>query len=179
MAKEIRTIARPYAEAIFDLGKKRDNLEQWREILMFLSSLVEHPDFEVVIRNPHVDEKTLKTIVLDIAGERLSEEAANLVRVMISNRRLGVVSAVRDLYLELLDRHKGMLKVQVRSAQALTATQKKSLATALKAKFGSDIEINAEKDPSLIGGVHIRAGDTVIDGSIKGRLQQLASEFGL
>jgi F-type H+-transporting ATPase subunit delta len=75
--------------------------------------------------------------------------------------------------------YQGALDVEVTSAFALTPAEKKQLAEALKRKLGREIRITSEKDPKLIGGIRVRAGDMVIDGSVSGQLSKLANELGI
>jgi len=124
------------------------------------------------------DEKIME-LVLDIAGDRLSEEGANLVRLLVENDRLGIVAQVAQQFEELKSREQGRLDVLVTTAFPLSETQSGIIAGALKAKLGREINITSVEDPELIGGMHIRAGDLVIDGSVQGQLKQLANELGI
>jgi F-type H+-transporting ATPase subunit delta len=179
MAGEATTIARPYAEAVFARAKESDKLDLWSEMLIFLADVVDEPAMAGVIANPKFDKASLTELMLEIGGGRLNEEGQNLVKLLIQNGRLPILRNVVELFEQLKAEDQSVLKVHVRSAYALQAAQEKQIAEALKAKLGRDIIITSEKDPELIGGIHIRAGDMVIDGSVSGRLQQLANELGI
>ena len=179
MAGDITTIARPYAEAIFERADETGKLALWSEMLELLAAVVVDPNLAGVVNNPLFDRADLTSLMLDIGGGRLTDEGANLVKLLIQNGRLTLLPEITRLFDELKAEKDRLLKVHVVSAYALKPAQEKQLAEALKQRLGRDVSITSEKDPELIGGVHIRAGDTVIDGSVRGRLQQLANELGI
>ena len=179
MAADATTIARPYAEAVFAHADQAGNLDLWSEMLSFLAAVVSDPAVAPVIGNPLVDRQSLTDLLLEIAGERVNEEGGNLIRLLVRNGRLSVVPEIEALFEELKAEKQRVLSVHVTTAFALKPAQEKLIAEALKAKLGRDVTITSEKDADLIGGVHIRAGDLVIDGSVRGKLQQLANELGI
>ena len=179
MAVEESTIARPYAEAIFSRAKESDALGEWSSALDFLAAVVADPRVSAMIADPKVDGETLAKLMQEISGEQVLAEAGNLVRLLIDNGRLANLPAIREQFEGLKQQAEGTVKVTVTSAYVVHAAEKNAIANALKARLGKEVEITTEKDPSLIGGVRIRAGDLVIDGSIQGRLRQLATEFGI
>ncbi|MDJ0807379.1 MAG: F0F1 ATP synthase subunit delta [Gammaproteobacteria bacterium] len=179
MAGDATTIARPYAEAIFARADETGKLDLWAEMLEFMSAAVSDKTLAGIVANPLFDREDLSTLMLDVGGGRLNDEGANLIKLLTVNGRLSILPEITELFEELKAEKDRMLKVHVVSAYALQATQEKQLAEALKKKLGREVTITSEKDPALIGGVHIRAGDTVIDGSVKGQLQQLANELGI
>jgi F-type H+-transporting ATPase subunit delta len=179
MAGDTTTIARPYAEAVFARADETDKLDLWSEMLELLSAVVLDPRMAGAAANPLFDREDLANLMLEIGGGRLTDEGANLVKLLIHNSRLTLLPEIARLFDELKAEKDRMLKVHVISAFALKPAQEKQLAESLKKKLGREVSITSEKDPELIGGVHIRAGDMVIDGSVRGRLQQLANELGI
>jgi F-type H+-transporting ATPase subunit delta len=179
MAGDTTTIARPYAEAVFARADETDKLDLWSEMLELLSAVVLDPRMAGAAANPLFDREDLASLMLEIGGGRLTDEGANLVKLLIHNSRLTLLPEIARLFDELKAEKDRMLKVHVISAFALKPAQEKQLAESLKKKLGREVSITSEKDPELIGGVHIRAGDMVIDGSVRGRLQQLANELGI
>ena len=179
MAGEATTIARPYAEAIFARAKETEGFQAWADTLEFLSGVVSDRVMKRVIRDPKLDQESLTGLLFDIGGERLNYEAQNLVRLLVENDRLSVVPEIAVIYEQLKAESERKIEAVVRSPFDLTDGQAAQVAAALKAKLGRDVTIQAKKDPTLIGGLHIRAGDLVIDGSISGKLQQLAHELGI
>jgi F-type H+-transporting ATPase subunit delta len=179
MAGEVTTIARPYAEAAFKRAVESDKLGQWSDALGLLAAVVQDPAMAGLIANPKVDKAQLVGLVFDIVGDKLDDEAKNLVRIMAENDRLIVMPAVSTLFEDSKNAQQGTLDVQVTAAFAMDVAQESALADALKAKLGREVRITSEQDPELIGGVRIRAGDMVIDGSVRGQLAQLANELGI
>jgi len=132
-----------------------------------------------MIANPRLGKQQSLELLLDLGGEGLSAEARNLVKLLTENGRLQVLPEIATLFDKLKSEHEGSIEVQILSAYAIEADQQAKLAAALKSKLGKDVHITSEQDPSLLGGVKIRAGDLVIDGTIKGRIARLATEFGI
>lgn len=179
MAADAITIARPYAEAVFTHAQESGKLDPWSEMLSFLSQVVSDPAVAPIIGNPLIDRQALTDLLLEIGGDHINDEGGNLIRLLVQNGRLVLVPEIESLFETLKADKERTLNVLVTSAYALKPEQEKTIAEALKAKLGRDITISSEKNPDLIGGVHIRAGDLVIDGSVRGKLQQLANELGI
>jgi len=179
MAGERTTIARPYAEAVFARARETDKLDLWSEMLTFLEAVVTDPDILGMIASPKVGREHLAQLLLDIAGGRLSDEGQNLVRILTENRRLELLPEIASLFQDLKAAAEGAIDVHVISAYVVNAAEQRRLTEALKARLGREVRLTTEKDPSLIGGAVIRAGDLVIDGSVQGRIRQLATELGI
>jgi F-type H+-transporting ATPase subunit delta len=179
MSQDLITIARPYAEAVFARALETGKLDEWGETLEFLAVVAGDEAVADIIANPAVDHERKTGLLLDIGEGHLSDEARNLVHLLVENDRLTVLPEIASLFQQLKSEHDGAIEVEVVSAYALEPELEKELADALKQKLGRDVHIISGKDPSLIGGVRIRAGDMVIDGSVAGALSQLANELGI
>lgn len=179
MSVDLITIARPYAEAVFARAIETDTLDKWAEMLDFLATVVSDPAVADIIVNPAVEHERRLQLLLDIGGEQLSEEGQNLLRVLVENNRLPALPDIATLFHHLKSEHDGAIDVEIVSAYALKPDAEKELATALKKKLGREVNISSSKDPALIGGVRIRAGDMVVDGSVAGAVSQLANELGI
>ncbi|RMG34404.1 MAG: F0F1 ATP synthase subunit delta [Gammaproteobacteria bacterium] len=179
MAGDATTIARPYAEAVFQRALETDKLDLWTEMLAFLGTAVEDPQLSRVLGSPQLTREQKAQLVLDIAGGRLSGEGENLVRLLAENGRLALLPEIASLYEARKAEHEGTVEVDVTTAYPLKPAQEQVLSEALKAKLGREVRIHSHEDPELIGGFRLRAGDMVIDGSVAGQLQQLAHELGL
>ncbi len=148
-----------------------------QDVLDLLGTVASKPEVASLIDNPLLPPKRVQELMLEIGGERLDEEGKNLVKVLVQSDRLSLLPDIAALYERLKRERQGVLQVQVTSAYTLNQAQKKALAGVLKQRLDRDIEINAERDPGLIGGILIRAGDLVIDGSVRGQLHKLANEL--
>lgn len=179
MAVENTTIARPYAEAVFACAQASKSLDKWSDMLGLLAEIVPDPRVASLISNPKIDRETLSRLMLDIGGERLDSEGQNLVRVLVKNQRLNFIPEVAELYEGLKNESMGSLEVQIQSPYPIDPAQQEQLAKALEKRLQREIKISSEQDPSLIGGLRIRAGDFTIDGSVQGQLHQLATELGI
>jgi F-type H+-transporting ATPase subunit delta len=177
MPQEKITIARPYAEAVLSRALETETLDRWSEMLGLLSALIQSPELAALIDNPELSRDQVEAALLEICGTLLNEEGQNLLRILVRNRRLLILPDIAALYEQLKRECQGTLQVQICSAYALDESQKHALADALKERLQRDIEISSEQDSSLIGGVLIRAGDLVIDGSVRGQLHQLANQL--
>ncbi len=177
MAGEKTTIARPYAEAVFSLAEQSGTLDQWSEMLELLASIAGDAKVAEIIEDPNFASEQIAALLLDVAEDSLNTEGANLLRVLAENDRLAFLPEIRELFETRKSESQGSMEVHVASAYALQAAETRALAEALSKKLGKVVNITSEKDPSLIGGAVIRAGDLVIDGSVRGRLAQLAGEL--
>ncbi len=179
MAGDASTIARPYAEAVFARAVETNKLDLWSDILDLLATAVRNPALAGLVASPKLDSAQMTELMLDIGGARLSDEGQNLVRVLVANRRLSVLPEIASHFEVRKAEHQGSLDVQVQSAFAMQPDQIQHLAQALSRKLGREINITSAENPELIGGFRLRAGDMVIDGSVSGRLGQLANELGI
>ncbi len=179
MAGENLTIARPYAEAVFGRARECDKLDHWSDTLGLLAAIVQDERVAVAITNPKFESDQQVSLLLDICGEHLDMEGQNLVRLLVRNGRLGVLPEIASIYEGLKNESQGRLDVEVVSAYKMTKAQENTLAAALKKRLDRDIRVTSKINHDLIGGVIIRAGDLVIDGSVQGRLRKLATELGI
>ncbi|MBU0500679.1 MAG: F0F1 ATP synthase subunit delta [Gammaproteobacteria bacterium] len=179
MAGEKKTIARPYAAAAFAVATSSGTIAQWSEMLSLMTEIVGDARIAAMITNPNLGKQMGLELLLDISGEHLSNEGRNLVRLLAENGRLSVLPEIASLFDTLKSEHEGSIDLRILTAYAIDSEQQEKLAAALKSKLGKDVRISSEQDLSLLGGVKIRAGDLVIDGSIKGKIARLATEFGI
>jgi F-type H+-transporting ATPase subunit delta len=177
MAGDITTIARPYAEASFAAAKESNQLDAWTEALGLVAAVAGNPQMADQIGNPNVPRERVRDLILEIAGDAIPEQARNLVKLLTENDRLVVLPEVARLFEVLMTKQRGIRQVRIRSAFDVDEAQQQMLVGVLKARLGADVELTVETDPTLIGGIEIRADDLVIDGSVRGRLQKLATEL--
>lgn len=171
---EYETLARPYARAVFETAQARGTLGAWSEMLALAVRVVGDPQFTAMLDNPRLTTSELAGLVIDLLGERLDEGGRNLIRVLADNRRLPALPAIAALYEHHRAQAEGTLEAQVTSARPLTAAEKETIAGALARQLGRRIELGCDVDERLLGGAVVRAGDLVIDGSVRGKLDQLA-----
>jgi len=168
------TIARPYARAAFEQANADGELASWSTLLELLGRIVTDPLMDALIRNPKVTREQLSGILLDICGGQLHEKGKNFVRILVASGRLTVAKQISMLYENLKADAEGIAEVEVISAYPLEDSQRAQIQKVMTKRLGKKIEVTTHVDQSLIGGAIIRAGDSVIDASLKGRLQQLS-----
>jgi F-type H+-transporting ATPase subunit delta len=172
---EKATIARPYARAAFEHARSKNALGRWSELLAVASQVVSDARVKPLLGNPHVSNESLVELLAGIAGDRADGDGRNFLRALADNRRLGVLPEIAAQYEVLRALVENVLDVEVIAAMEVNAAQADRLSRALKTRLGRDIRLHTRIDASLIGGAIVRAGDLVIDGSLKGRLERLAS----
>jgi len=175
--QENTTSARPYARAVFEQAREDGELGPWSGMLDVLGLIVEDPLMSKLIKNPKISHDQLIGIVLEICGNRLNEKGKNFVHILVESRRLSVAGQISRLYEKYKAGAEGVAGVEVISAYPLEDSQREQIKQLMAKRLGKKIEITTREDRSLIGGAIIRAGDSVIDASLKGRLQQLGSIF--
>lgn len=170
------TIARPYAKAAFALAQEQNDLAGWSASLEDLAEVVSAPAVAERLDSPAIEKSQWAEAIIAVAKD-LPSSVQNFVRVMADGRRLAAMAEVASQFDALRAEAEQTLDVEVQSATAMADDQQAELAAALKARFNREIKISVTQDPSLIGGAIIRAGDQVIDGSVRTKLEQLASNL--
>ena len=174
---QVTTIARPYARAVFEIARQAKDFDGWQLQLDSLVALVGAPEMRAAIGNPKFGAEVLARLVFDVVGERLSTQGRNFVQVLAARKRLAVLPEVLAQFIELRRDAERVVEVELVSAVPVDAAQQQRFAKALETKLGRSVQIKNVTDPTLIGGALLRAGDTVIDGSVRGRLERLAVEL--
>ncbi|MBL8484740.1 MAG: F0F1 ATP synthase subunit delta [Rhodocyclaceae bacterium] len=172
---ESLTIARPYAEAAFQLAKGANALGPWSDALARLAAVAADPLVQNCIGNPKVSADQLTKLFLEVAGSDLSTEQKSFIRVLVENDRVGVLPEIRDLYVELKNAQEGSKEAVVTSAFPLDDATLAKLKADLEKRFGSTLQVSVTVDPTLIGGVKVAVGDEVIDASVRGKLAAMAT----
>ncbi len=174
---ELATLARPYAEAAFKRAKETGHSQEWSDALAFLSAIMQDESLTAIVSNPKVDQEKLTALLQDICQEQLKGEVTNFLRLLIENNRLKLAPQIAELFEKYKADNEGYVDVDVVTAYALTKAEEHKFAAALKKKFNKEVNINSYIDKALLGGFLVKAGDSVIDGSISGQLQQLAKRI--
>jgi F-type H+-transporting ATPase subunit delta len=171
------TIARPYARAAFDQAKRDHRLAEWNEALGLAAGVVADERVQRLLASPHVTTEELAQLVIDFAGPQLGEHGSNFVHTLAANRRLGYLPEIAALFRGMKDAAEGVVDVTVTSAAPLDSAQQKALSSALARKLKRNVRLHCQLDPTLLGGAVLRAGDLVIDGSLRARLDSIAHQL--
>ena len=175
------TLARPYAQAAYRQAARESAVDTWSEGMELLAAVTGDPELAKLLADPRVPADRVTDLVLDVLndarGDGLFPTLANFVRVLGEGRRLVLGPEIARLFEAERSRRAGRSAVEIVSAYALDPPQVELLAQAIGRRLGSEITLETAVDDSLIGGVVIRVGDSVIDASLAGRLRELAQDL--
>jgi F-type H+-transporting ATPase subunit delta len=174
MAENV-TLARPYAEAAFQLAKGAAALPAWSKALGTLAAVSASAEMQGCISDPRLAPEQLAGLFVGVAGDGLAAEQQNFVRVLVDNDRLQVLPEIASLFEELKNAHEGVREANVESAFPLDAAAVQGIVADLEKKLGCKIQATVTVVPELIGGVRIAIGDEVIDASVRGKLAAMAT----
>jgi len=176
------TIARPYAQAVFEIAEAAAELGDWSESLEKAGAVLEDGQIAEFLGNPSLsDERRLEFLngLFDAAGASLlsggNTHGTNFVKLLIEYDRVAVLPEIAEHFEALKAEVENTVDVTVTSATPLSGEQQKTIAAALEKRLGRSVRIETEIDEDLIGGAVIRAGDVVIDGSVRARLDGLTN----
>ncbi len=177
---DFETAARPYAKALFELASTEGNLQAWGDCLQLASVIASDADMQAMFELPSMLASDQSELFLSVmsgvkGAPELSADFKNLVALLAENNRLATIPAITVSFETLKREAEGKIEVQVRTARKLSDKQQSAIAKSLAKKLGKEVSISTEIDESLIAGAIIRAGDLVIDGSAKGRLDKLTT----
>jgi F-type H+-transporting ATPase subunit delta len=176
MAESI-TLARPYANAAFEVAAADNALAQWSQMLKTLAAVSSQAKISELLKSPALTAQQQSDALLSICGDSVSGKGSNMVRLLADNRRLALLPQISELFDTLKDAREKSIDVEVSTAYALSDAVVASLTFALEKRLDRTVRLHSTVNKQLIGGVVIRAGDTVIDNSVRGKLNKLAESL--
>jgi F-type H+-transporting ATPase subunit delta len=174
---ERATIARPYAKAAFEYARGANDFAPWSQALARLAEIVADPRVAALTKSPQWSAADVASLIIDVGGASLNPGMQNFVRVLAENHRLLLLPEIAARYEEFRSAVENTVDVEVVSAVKLDAAQSDKLSAALTRRLKRNVRMKNSVDATLLGGAVLRAGDLVIDGSLKGRLERLATEL--
>ena len=174
MAEKV-TLARPYARAAFAAARDSNGFAHWSQMLGAAATTVADERVVKLLSSPRVQPSDLVELIAEASGA--DEHGRNFLNTMAQNRRLAVLPEVAAMFEELRAEVENVTDVYVTSAVQLDEAQRTRLASALKKRLKREVRLHCAVDATLIGGAIVRAGDFVIDGSLKARLERLAAKI--
>jgi F-type H+-transporting ATPase subunit delta len=176
MAERV-TIARPYARAAFEQAKEDGMLAQWSQMLANAATVISDPDAAAAIADPRIDTADVAGVVIAACGADAGERGANFIRLLAEQHRLDLLPEIAGLFAAYRADEERVVDVDVTSAFELDEGDRSKLAAGLQRRLGREVRLHCEIDKDLIGGVVVRAGDLVIDGSVRDRLAKMAENI--
>jgi F-type H+-transporting ATPase subunit delta len=167
------SIARPYAIAAFEYALAHNEVEAWVAMLEAGALMVQDSAVKNVLKSPKVTQKQLEDLFCDVLAVLLNTERKNFIKLIATNNRLVELSEIIALFKTYLAEHEKTITVRVSSVVALDDSYKAKLTQSLEKRFHKLVRLDCQIDANLIGGIIIHAGDTVIDGSVRGKLNRL------
>ena len=172
---EKSTIARPYAQAAFDIANEKGDLKSWSDMLQLIAAVSSDAVMQDMIGNPSIEREKVIDIIFGVCADKLNDAGKNFVKVLADNGRLNVATEIAQGYEEHRAEAEKTVEAEVTSAFPLSDAQITSMTEALKKRLGREVTLNASIDETIVGGAIIRAGDLMIDGSVSGQLEKLAT----
>ena len=171
---ELTTLARPYAKAAFEYAQAHQQLANWSAMLGLAAAVSQDDTMQRVLKAPRLTSAEKATTFNEVCGDKFDAQARNFLSIVAENNRMELLPEIADMFELYKAEQEKSVDVDVTSAFALNDEQQDKLAKVLSARLGREVRLHAAEDASLIGGVVIRAGDLVIDGSVRGKLAKLA-----
>ena len=174
---DFTTAARPYAKAAFEMARDNKQYDEWSSRLAFLGGAVSDPQLSAALDVPGITSEQRADLMEKIAGDQLDAHGKNFVRLLAENNRLALLPDIAVIYDHLKAEAEGEIEARVTSAFELEPDQSQRIADALAKRLDRKVKIVSQVDKELIGGAIIKAGDLVIDGSVKGRIAKMSQSL--
>ena len=177
MAGTRSSIARRYAEAAFDLAERDGNVDAWLEQLSTVAQAVADPKLARRLEDPHIPLEARTAAMHKMVGDQMVPQLGNLLALALRRRRLESMPRVMREFRGLYNQRAGIVEATATSALALDASEIAALTSRLEKMTSRKIELETTVDPSILGGIQVRIGDTLYDGSVRGRLERLRAKL--
>ena len=170
---ELTTVARPYATAAFNFAIEQKAVAEWQQMLVCAAEVANNESVQDLLTGSMAAEQ-LADVFIKVCGDELNTNGQNFIKVLAENKRLSALPEIASLYAELKADYDKEVDVDVTSATELSDAQQSKISASLEQRLARKVKLNCNVDPALVAGVVIKAGDTVIDGSVKSKLNRLA-----
>ena len=172
---ELTTTARPYARAAFDIAEKNNEQQKWSEMFELMATVAYDPTMRAVLDSPRLSQQQSAELFIAVCEQHINERAKNFIKLLAKNDRITLLPEIAALFQHYLAEAEGTVDAEVIAASEVSEIQLEKIAASLKQRLGKEVRVSSRIDDSLIGGAIIRAGDLVIDGSIRGRVNKLSN----
>jgi len=170
---KMTTIARPYAAAAFEVAVTHNALSRWQEALSAAAQVAEDSAVTQLLCNPAMTKKQCADLFLDVLAPVLDEKMQHFIRLLAENGRLSALPDILERFKQYRAEQEKTITVDVFSAVRLEEEYQQKLTLSLTKRLGKQVSLQNKIDPTVLGGVFIQAGDTVIDGTVRGKLARM------
>ena len=170
---ELTTIARPYAQAAFEFAVSKNELAAWENMLQSAANMIQQKLVVDLLNNPKMTNSQMAELFCDVLGKMLDTEKRNFIRILAENKRLPVLPDIAALFASYRAEREKTVEVELISAFPLDETYKDKFTNSLTRRLQRTVSLQCDVDATLLGGAIVRAGDLVIDGSVRGKLNRL------
>ncbi len=174
---ELATLARPYAKAAFATAVQDSSLGKWSAMLALSATVAGNESVRAVLSSPALSSAQVAESFVDVCGDKLDEKSRNFIHLLAENKRLVLLSEISALFKALKANQEQSVDVEITTAYEISSNVLDQLVKALNVRLQREIKLVTRVDQSLVGGAIIRAGDNVIDNSVRGRLSKLAESM--
>ncbi|SDJ28318.1 F0F1 ATP synthase subunit delta [Salimicrobium halophilum] len=171
-------VAKRYADALFELGQEKSKLDTFQEEMKTLRKVaLENGSLETVLKHPRIPADRKKELVNE-SFKGFSEEVLHTLHLLIDRHRTEIIIPLAERFLAKVNEHHGVQEATVYTVRELSEEEKQRLSKTFAPKVGKDsLIIDNRVDPDLLGGVRIRIGNRIFDGSVRGKLDQMEREL--
>lgn len=174
----ITKAARRYATALLEVGKDRDEVKSILDDMNFIhNTMQDSRDLVLFLQNPVIKFDDKEAVLEEIFGDKVQESTGMFLKLLARKKRISILDQIAPAYIETYNEYAGIITVEVAVAQKLSDDQKTQLKAQLEEMTGKEIRLNIIVDESLRGGMSVRIDDTVIDGTVKHKLQELEEQL--
>ncbi|HHV16600.1 MAG TPA: F0F1 ATP synthase subunit delta [Gelria sp.] len=173
-----KSVARRYAEAFFIIARENDKIDEFQqELEKIVAAIKEVENLEAYFAHLLIPAKEKKDVASKIFASQVSQLTLNFLYMIIDKRRESYIESIAEEYQEMADESRNIAKAELTAARDVPDDEVKALAQKLSASTGKTVQLNVTVDPALIGGVKIRMGDQIIDGTVIKRLEMLRDQL--
>ncbi|SHI60106.1 ATP synthase F1 subcomplex delta subunit [Geosporobacter subterraneus DSM 17957] len=170
--------ARTYAQALFEVALEVNRIDDFEKELNFvLQTFEQHPDFYEIFKTPQIGNEEKKSIIENVFKGRLTDEMMNFLKILLDKRRTGVLEYIAKEYHKLANEHNNVVEAVAVTTVPLKSEEQAKLVAKLTVVTGKRVYLKNQIDPAIIGGMLVRIGDQVIDGTIQSRLNKLQEDL--